>query len=283
MQGAPPLLMEHRMKKILLFGLVGIAVSIAGFIIFKSNFSIDQEPINPRTSFENTAAVSSNSVPSESVEMTLLVPQSKIDEKLPRWDSGGIAGTPAEEEVVRRWEQERGYLLKDRQKNEEYKSYDIPALQIMVDSGDVLAQAEIVRRAYGEARTREIYKALAMGSTSAVMSLGVQLEVSYEDARTDDARQNLVKELFAVYEMGALRGDRYNQIVLQNEFIKKHNIQLTEEDKKAIKQRGKELYNEIQQQRFELGLDEFDNSVPPEVSNYYNNLYKFTYEGAFRD
>jgi len=271
------------MEKFLLIGILVSVASAAIYFYLQTDSPVDQKALyQANDSTHSLSVLAANSAPSHLPD-NKVQDQPQTKEENPRWDSGGIAGTPAEEEVVRRWEQERGYLLKDRQKNEEYKSYDIPALQIMVDSGDVLAQAEIVRRAYGEARTREIYKALAMGSTSAVMSLGVQLEVSYEDARTDDARQNLVKELFAVYEMGALRGDRYNQIVLQNEFIKKHNIQLTEEDKKAIKQRGKELYNEIQQQRFELGLDEFDNSVPPEVSNYYNNLYKFTYEGAFRD
>lgn len=197
--------------------------------------------------------------------------------------SDSLAGTPAQEEVLFKWRQERGYLNMDLQKKAEYEKYDLTTLKIMVDSGDVLAQAQLAEHYYGDDHKREITKAMAMGSTSAVMRRGATLESEYERANNEKQRQEALIELLGLYEMGALRGDPYNQIVTQDWFIREHAIQLTEQDKIAIKQRGKEIYNKVQQQRFELGLDEFDNTVPQAVSNYYNNLYKFTYEGAFRD
>lgn len=271
------------MKKFLLIGILVSVASAAIYFYFQTDSIVDQKALHEATDSADSLSILAASSGSSHLPDNKAQDQPQVREEKSGLDSGGIAGSPAEEEVVRKWEQERGYLGKDGQKKEEYKGFDLPSLKIMVASGDVLAQSEIIRRSYGEARTKEIYKALAMGSTDAVMDLGLQVEGQYEDAKSDNERHKIVKEVFAVYEMGALRGDRYNQIVLQNDFIKKNNIQLTEEDKKAIKLRGRELYNEIQQQRFELGLDEFDNTVPPEVSNYYDNLYKFTYEGAFRD
>ncbi|WP_062058589.1 hypothetical protein [Cellvibrio sp. OA-2007] len=272
------------MKKFSLIGFIVLAVSVSIYVTFQSDLPVDQKVLHQKEGSMNSFSNLSASSASSHLQDNKTQDHAQASEEKPRWDSGGVAGTPAEEEVVRKWEQDRGYLSKDRQKLGEYKSLDIPSLKIMIDSGDLLAQSELIRRSYGDARTGEIYKALAMGSTEAVMSLGLELEGAYEEkVEAGDESNALVNEIFAVYEMGAQRGDRYSQIVLQNDFIKKHNIQLTEEDKKAIKQRGKELYDEIQQKRFALGLDEFDNTVPSEVSNYYDNLYKFTYEGAFRD
>lgn len=272
------------MKKFIFFSVLVSVVLGAMFVFTQTDSPMAKNVIHQTGESKDTFPVLPVNATSSRGPNNSAQEQSLVVEEKPRRNSSGIEGTPAEAEVVRNWQQERGYLGRDRQKLEEYKGFDISTLKIMIDSGDLLAQSALIRRSIGEMKTREIYKALAMGSTEAVMMLGIEREVAYEEkVEAGDESDALVNEVLAVYEMGALRGDRYNQIVLQNDFIKKHNIQLTEEDKKAIRQRGKELYDEIQQKRFELGLDEFENTVPSEVNNYYNNLYKFTYEGAFRD
>lgn len=272
--------MEQLMKKLLISG-VSVMLVVSATVLFLKKQSVPNTVSAVAPAYENAIATQESPSVSNSVSFE------KTEDEKPRKNisdgSDSLAGTPAQEEVLFKWRQERGYLNMDLQKKAEYEKYDLATLKIMVDSGDVLAQAQLAEHYYGDDHKREIYKAMAMGSTSAVTRRGATLMSEYEDSNNDAQRNETLIEVLGLYEMGALRGDPYNQIVTQDWFIKKHAIQLTEQDKIAIKQRGKEIYNEVQQQRFELGLDEFDNTVPEAVSNYYNNLYKLTYEGAFRD
>lgn len=173
-------------------------------------------------------------------------------------------------EVINRWKFDRGYLPNDASKIDEYDRFDVKTLKIMSDNGDILAQTELISRSSGEEEKREIDKALAMGSTAAIINAGVAFRNEYKLAESDEQRHEALLNRLALYEFGALRGDRYHQIDAEYSLLR--NIQISDEDRRIISERGKALYENLQLQRTELGLGNFDNSVPPEVKKFHDEL-----------
>jgi hypothetical protein len=189
-----------------------------------------------------------------------------------------VAGTPAEAEVLRRWQESRGTFLDEVL--DEYSDYDISTLQQLADTGDLKAMASLIKKyvspeyvdKYGLVYSMPLMKlAAAYGSTDAFEQYATAYNALNGYDVAPAVKRATVLEVLAWQNAAALRGD-----ILPNHLagsdIKRENIELSEQDIAAIRQRSQQIYDEAQEQRRQLGLGDFDNSVPPEVKKFFGYL-----------
>lgn len=185
---------------------------------------------------------------------------------------------PIESEELIEWRLERGYP----DEANSYDNYDEATLNTLADSGDVRAMhtlaEQYARRGNlsdeDKKAVADIYRAAALhGSTFAFLHLGIQQEATFGNLSADDPkRHETAIEILATYNVAALRGDKMPNIARGNHFVAQNNIQLTEEDKQQIQSRSQDIYNNLARHRYALSLEEFDNSVPESVSQYFSEV-----------
>jgi hypothetical protein len=193
-----------------------------------------------------------------------------------------IAGNPAQAAVVKSWMEARGHYGPDDGSLNEYKAYDLETLERLADAGDLkamvalswlyLSPEQLVHPDSLIKYERILHKAALYGSTEALGSLSMHT-AKLEPGTREVKRENLL-EAFAWAHVGTLRGDMYpSENAMSDARI--HDFEFTDAAIAQIKSRAHEIYNQLEQERIEMGLGKFDNSRPPEVDNLFKNLGGF--------
>jgi hypothetical protein len=172
---------------------------------------------------------------------------------------------------IETWHQSRGWF-KDDAKAKEYADYDMNTLVALSKTGDLRALQLMASRARStDSRSNLYMKAAAYGSTSALMSLvGIIRSASQMSTKKGDDKKPFVMDILAYYEVARLRGDSYGDVIgKQSTLIGNMDVQVTAEETAAIQVAAKTIYDRLQKKRLELGLGEFDNTVPESVKTYY--------------
>lgn len=190
-----------------------------------------------------------------------------------------IAGTPAEAEIVRRWEASRGRF--DEETLNDYAGYDLETLNSLAKSGDVKAMIALARlyvseqysAEYGVKYSMPLLKTAAIHGSSYAMELyAIQYEAEHFVNGTND-RAALLESL-SWSNAAALRGDIYpnNSATLE---LRRKNIQLNTEEIQSVWKRSEEIYQQLLTERMAMGLGGFDDSVPAEVQKYFAYLENY--------
>jgi hypothetical protein len=172
---------------------------------------------------------------------------------------------------IETWRQSRGWF-KDDAKAKEYADYDMNTLVALSKTGDLRALQLMASRARStESRSNLYMKAAAYGSTSALMSLvGIIRSASQMSTKKGDDKKPFVMDILAYYETARLRCYSYGDVISkQSTLISNMDVQVTAEETAAIQVAAKTIYDRLQKKRLELGLGEFDNTVPESVKTYY--------------
>jgi hypothetical protein len=195
-------------------------------------------------------------------------------------DYGVFGGNPSDSSEVDQWQISMGYSDSSLPKSE-YVSYDDATLHKLVDSGDMKAMLALAERYSDTSNPAASLKMAAMlyhkaavyGSTAALQTLTTIAKVEV-NSTLPKAQQHVAKlEVIALSKAAAIRGDMgpLNSIFSRYE----DQIQFTASDFEFIDKRGQEIYNELQQQRNELGLGLFDNSIPDAVRRSFIPMAQF--------
>lgn len=192
-----------------------------------------------------------------------------------------IVGTPADSEVLRRWEEKRGRF--NEYEIGDYATYDLETLQKLASSGDmkamtVLAQLYISDQhveKYGLTYALPLFKLAAIyGSSDALGAYAIGYRSLYHSSATKPIERPHLLESLAWENTAALRGD-----ILPNNAAKstlEHmQVTLTEQEKAWIQERSIEIYDELSKERKALGMADFDNDVPSEVENFFSQLNNY--------
>jgi|GEM_PF-337192 len=185
-----------------------------------------------------------------------------------------ISGSPANREEMDQWLYSRGYTSSLSGKDEEYKSYSLETLKTLADGGDIHAMTALAAKIHDRAQSTKLIKRAAVyGSTEALQLLALRSDTNYDLAEYEgklsvEDKRKLLLESMAYNEVAVLRGDKVTWYYGESSFKNSRKIDFTETEWQQIKERAQVIYNELQQQRTELGLGEFDNSVPDSVKKY---------------
>lgn len=217
------------------------------------------------------------------VERTLVKPSHAPTRPKPVEPPATMHGTPAEAEVVRRWEHSRGrYHAQDL---EAYRRYGVETLEELAAGGDmkammVLSELYVTEPYvvdYGlEAALSMLRQAAVHGSSEALGRYASGYRSLYsQDIGTQSMRPQLLESL-AWQQVADLRGDALPnstvKIVIKAAGVEEPTLA----EKDWIQERAKEIYNELLSERLDRGLGDFDNDVPVEVSNFFARLEAVT-------
>jgi hypothetical protein len=187
-----------------------------------------------------------------------------------------LAGTPAEAELLTKWEESKGRY--SAESLAEYYSYDYETLIRLADGGDLKAMMALVDYYLSEKNTdpaNGVENAIRISIKAAVYGSTAALEGYSElvGAGPDSTPEQII-EMLAWKDVAALRGDMFpNQIAIGD--IERLKFTLNEESAGKIRQRSEEIYAELQQIRSSLGLGDFDNSQSPEAIKFFSHLENY--------
>lgn len=190
------------------------------------------------------------------------------EKSLAELDSEPESG-PFDELTTRRWHDSRGYPTA----NDGYNAYDADTIFALAEQGDVLAMQRaasmliLLKKDYSAGYSM-LMNAAARGSTFSLTLLGNH----FRDGGIPVGEGDHVLEALPYYIAAGLRGDvrqANEQIAIttgQGGLIAritggarpKRDLQPHEIDE--VCSRGREIYNQIQSRRIELGLSDFDNT-----------------------
>ncbi|QEY17173.1 hypothetical protein D0C16_15015 [Cellvibrio sp. KY-GH-1] len=186
-------------------------------------------------------------------------------------------GDEASKAKIMSWFSARGnYSFYGPDEKRDIQNYDLETLKKLSDSGDIRAMHELANRAETiEGANSILYRAAIFGSTAAISQIGSSIE-SWQniDQLPDDQRNAFIVEALAHYEAATLRGDWWGSINDGGSLKRRYSYQPDEHDMARIRNRAKEIYDELQRQRTDLGLGDFDNTVPDEVMKFYEEMLR---------
>jgi biopolymer transport protein ExbD len=178
--------------------------------------------------------------------------------------------------VIAKWRSERGYaVLLGSSRAEDYRSYDIETLKRLADGSDGFAVDELAKRAIvnGREAVESVLKNAAIkGSVESLYLAGNYAHVFSQRLESVDARRAGTLDALTWFSVAALRGDRSFNLERSSGILSELADPLSDQDRESIRSRAQEIYNDLQQQRTAMGLGDFDNSVPPEVKAYYDDI-----------
>lgn len=169
--------------------------------------------------------------------------------------------------------------------NSEYLTYSIETLEKLVKDGDINAIVPLgfayLRRSGPEVALQFYLDMAARGYTHVYSQIG-NLETSYKFEKAASAEEMSLSaiEVLANYNVAKLRGDRWPNITDGQFFIQRYKVQLSAEDQQQIDVRSREIYDQVQQKRTELGLGNFDNNVPESVKKYFDRMEYYLNEST---
>ncbi len=155
----------------------------------------------------------------------------------------------------------------------DYHSYSLETLAELSEANDFIAAHVLASRLHEQGRRDEAYDAYmhaaTLGSTAALGKLANFHNTSYVQNKnsTEEEREDIVNNMLTFYQVAQMRGDR-SMGARATAFLKVHNIHLTDERRQEIANRGREMYDELNDSRASEGLDGFDNSIPENVQRY---------------
>ncbi len=252
--------------------LIGLAGAYVGQKIYFTNAS-DGRGVVERGDESSGSTLMANSK-SLNKEADVVKPEKKPQEEI------FLMGNAAEREKVHKWYVEQGYYEFD-DKNQSYRSYDQATLETLGAKGDLRAidaLAELYRteefvRNNGLAPSRQqFWNAAVWGSTVAFVRLAIGHESGLLWAKTEEEKRSISLEVLALYGAGELRGEKWFNRDGAATFKKVQNITLSDAEQKLVTARANQIIADLQQERRKLGLDDFDNSVPPEVEKFFSTL-----------
>lgn len=191
-----------------------------------------------------------------------------------------LMGNAADREKVHNWYVEQGYYEFD-DKNQSYLAYDQTTLETLAAKGDLRAidalaksymTEEYVRNNGLSSSRQQFWNAAIWGSTAAFVRLAIGYESGLLWAKTEEEKRSTSLEVLALYGAGELRGEKWLNRDGAGTFKKLQNITLSDAEQKFVTTRAHEIIDKLQQERQKQGLDNFDNSVPPEVEKFFNTL-----------
>lgn len=188
-----------------------------------------------------------------------------------------VSGSPANREEMDQWAYSRGFTGSLSGKQQDYEAYSLETLETLAKGRDIHAMQTLAARLGGKAGMALFRDAAVYGSTSALQSIAIRIDSSYDLAELEGQLSNeemrkLQLESKAYYEVAGLRGDEETRLSGESRFTAIKKIEFTKVEQQQINQRAKAIYDELQQQRTELGLGEFDNSVPDSIKKYVATL-----------
>ena len=188
----------------------------------------------------------------------------------------------AELNVVDRWRVERGYF--NMLENDDYKQYDEQTLKKLADAGDVRAMQLLADLLFSRSNFKDavaLYKkAVVYGSTSSLQFLLEQegrrslIDESNNMNQAPEVKMKRVLAGLAYAKVAEMRGDTdvYFRSLIAPTLANPGQIPLTDEDYAKVQPLAQQIYDDLQKQRSELGLGEFDNSVPSEVVDLFKRI-----------
>jgi len=262
--------------------LIIVIVAAILFMVIKSTSDIYSSPVSTLTNgtqSDEATPVNKNLLPTTHNEQQQVsnppIIQYATSEKYSLGDEWPtISGSPTNKEEIDQWLYSRGYTSSLSGKDEEYKSYSLETLKTLADGGDIHAMTALAAKIHDRAQSTKLIKRAAVyGSTEALQLLALRSDTNYDLAEYEgklsvEDKRKLLLESMAYNEVAALRGDKVTWYYGESSFKNSRKIDFTETEWQQIKERAQVIYNELQQQRTELGLGEFDNSVPDSVKKY---------------
>lgn len=165
----------------------------------------------------------------------------------------------------------------------DYANYDEVTLAKLAEENDVSAMQVLAMRYFTTDRNKEnLLKAKKLMHDAAVQGAQehpfrvmasearFQLELALEgeiEMSAEAFRETLVEAL-SYSHLGALRGSPELTYAMHKDFLDRHDIHLSEDERSDIESRAHRMYRELQVKRDSLGLGPFDNTVPFGVRNH---------------
>ena len=176
---------------------------------------------------------------------------------------------------LKEWQASRGYSTHA----DEYSGYSEAILEDLAKNGDTRALSTLAAlryRTHGFNGAAPLYSKAAMrGDTDALGQLALIEEIShYGNAKSEDEKHLSMLRTLVWYRVASLRGDRLPELFMGNAFITNNSIHLSNTDNQRIAAMADKFYKGMQDTRNNLGLGEFDNSVPDSVKRYFDILEK---------
>jgi hypothetical protein len=181
------------------------------------------------------------------------------------------------------WNNQRGYISAEDMQI--YESYSEETLKDLSTSGDVKAML-VLGRYYltkdyrPQESAAQFHKAAVYGSTVALvhLALSAQADLLRDEAyKTAEGQAQDAIESMALFKVAAMRGDlrgSFANINAYKEVYKvryKQELVIGQEQLDKIDLRAKAIYDELQQERYQLGLGDFDNSTPEVLKKSYGS------------
>ncbi len=262
----------------MLFVIIGVA-----FIVYRQSHL----PLNPSEQFAETIVGNrTNQLPTPVIEPQTQ-PASVNTEplKVDTLPAVFTSITAADISKMQGWSEEYGYY--SAEDGAIYESYSDAILEDLAKKGDIKALDTLgnkfIQKGEMDKAVPYFWEAAALGSTTALDSLAILAEPNPTKGETKEMRKELFRgatlESLALYQVVALRGDE-NLAKLKTEQVKSSydfrygQLELTPQELQTIVQRKQEIYSQLQARRTELGLNDFNNSVPA-IRKYMNESIKY--------
>ena len=183
----------------------------------------------------------------------------------------------AEHHESKQWFYDHGYYS-----NEDlavYETYDDKTLMSLCSMGDVVAlevlAGKYIQHGKSEKAIPFIRESIARGSTGALARLAIFTLPDYTNEYDPVARKRAIIETFALYRVAGLRGDihiaKTGLRIQERELEKIYGaLDFTEKDYQLIDIRAQELYDQFQEERWRLGLGDFENNRSAYFEEYYS-------------
>lgn len=195
----------------------------------------------------------------------------KANESAIQWDPDD----QAQKEEVLRWKAERGWfdmLASDLNGAPDYRTYPRDVLEKLGEAGDLRALHTLARLPISpQERQNVLTKAAVHGSTFALFQLSnnVSSELGREDNPSESRKRQVLVDALAYAEVARVRGEGKSTVDSKAQQIQDFLQQTpTEADVKLLEKRINDIYRNLEDQRKQLGLSEFDNSTHPLVEAF---------------
>lgn len=208
--------------------------------------------------------------------------------------AGGLS--PAEIHEIENWESERDYVYEVRQV---YQTYDDATIFKLAEEGDQYALEEGFNRKARLGDEADGYKMLhqaaAMGSTTALITMGLWMETQLDSIKTHGKSPDALVEFFhlnenpnsieetlinlagSYYVTGMLRGNFDSSLQhinsLQQRVLKR---KITQEEWRNMMLNAEDIFNRLQAIRWGMGRGDFDNQYPRSYARFYGLPENYT-------
>ncbi|MES2823232.1 MAG: hypothetical protein V4732_06510 [Pseudomonadota bacterium] len=181
---------------------------------------------------------------------------------------GLIPGTSAWTVMLndfKQWSEDHGYP--SAEKNSDYNQYEESTLKSLAEGGDLKAMMLLGDNAIknNDTEKAEHYFEIAAlrGSTFAIDRLSILSAPKQFSGYAPEAEKNQsFYETMAYAAVAEMRGDTFLANSRRNSLIENEKLNFNSDDYDHIDTRAKEIYNDFQARRIQLGLGDFDNTAP---------------------